>query len=154
MQCFMCSHRHRGCPHLVGLQPDFTQLGLHTVKTAITSYTPPVPLGTYRGRFSIVWADKGKRGYPRCEEFPRLHGGNSGVCPRFTRITNAHTHTHTHTHTHSHTQSCVSLFVFNTCQGISFLVQQSNLLCIFDMTAIQNISCVAVFFHRSVQNFI
>ena len=110
----MCSHRHRGCPHLVGLQPDFTQLGLHTVKTAITSYTPPVPLGTYRGRFSIVWADKGKRCYPRCEEFPRLHGGNSGVCPRFTRITNAHTHTHTSIHTHhdhTHKKEIIQLLI-------------------------------------------
>ena len=39
-------------------------------------------------------------------------------------------------------------------QGINFLVSHRNLLCIFDMTAIQNIFCVAVFFHRSVQNFI
>ena len=62
-------------------------------------------LGTYRGRFCIVWADKGKRGYPRCEEFPRLHGGNSGVCPRFTQITNTHTHTHIQTHTHTHTHT-------------------------------------------------
>ena len=38
-------------------------------------------------------------------------------------------------------------------QGIIFLVSHHN-LCIFDMTAIQNIFCVAVFFHRSVQNFI
>ena len=37
-------------------------------------------------------------------------------------------------------------------QGIIFLVHK--LLCIFDMTAIQDIFCVAVFFHRSVQNFI
>ena len=52
-------------------------------------------LGTYKGRFCIVWADTGKRGYPRCgEEFPRLHGVNSGVCPRFTRITSAHTNVH------------------------------------------------------------
>ena len=50
-------------------------------------------LGTYRGRFCIVCADKGKQGYLRCEEFPRLHGGNSGVCPWLTQITNAHTHT-------------------------------------------------------------
>ena len=81
-------------------------------------------LGTYRGRFCIVWADKGKRGYPRCEEFPRLHRENSGVCPWFTRITNAHTHTHmricaqmhssaplthkhTHTHTHKHTHTSI-----------------------------------------------
>ena len=39
-------------------------------------------------------------------------------------------------------------------QGIIFLVSHRNLLCIFDMTAIQNIFCVAVFFHRSVQNLI
>ena len=39
-------------------------------------------------------------------------------------------------------------------QGIIFLVSHSNLRCIFDMTAIQNIFCVAVLFHRSVQNFI
>ena len=39
-------------------------------------------------------------------------------------------------------------------QGIIFLVSHRNLLCIFDMTAIQNIFCVADFFHRSVQNLI
>ena len=39
-------------------------------------------------------------------------------------------------------------------QGIIFLVSHHNLLCIFYMTAIQNIFCVAVFFHRSVENFI
>ena len=38
-------------------------------------------------------------------------------------------------------------------QGIIFLVSHRNLLCIFYMTAIQNIFYVAVFFHRSVQNF-
>ena len=48
----------------------------------------------------IVCAIKGKQGYSQCEEFPQLHGGNSGVCPRFTQITHAHTHTHTHIHTH------------------------------------------------------
>ena len=105
MQCFMCSHRHRGCPHLVGLLPDSTQLGQHTVKTAIISYTP-VPQETYRGRFFASFAlIKGNGGYPRCEEFPRLHGGNCGMCPRFTQITNAHTHTHTHTHIHTDTHT-------------------------------------------------
>ena len=39
-------------------------------------------------------------------------------------------------------------------QGRIFLVSHRNLLCIFDMTVIQNILCVAVFFHRSVLNFI
>ena len=39
-------------------------------------------------------------------------------------------------------------------QGIIFLVSHCNLLCTFDMTAIPNIFCVAVSFHRSVQNFI
>ena len=39
-------------------------------------------------------------------------------------------------------------------QGIIFLVLHRNLLCMFDMTAIQNIFCVADFLHRSVQNFI
>ena len=68
-------------------------------------------LETYRGRFCIVCADKGKRGYPRCEEFPRLHGGNSGVCPRFTRITNAHIHTYTHTHAHTHAQTCARIYI-------------------------------------------
>ena len=97
----MCSHKHRGCPHLVGLLPDSTQLGQHTVKTAVTSYTAPVPYGCIEGVFCIVCADEGKRGYPRCEVFPRLHGGNSGVCPRFTQITNAHTHTHTSSQTWS-----------------------------------------------------
>ena len=48
-----------------------------------------------------------------------------------------HTHMDTHTHTHI----------------IIFLVSHHNLLCIFYMTAIQNIFCAAVFFHRSVQNF-
>ena len=44
--------------------------------------------------------------------------------------------------------------VHNMLQGIIFLVSHRNLLCIFYMTAIQNIFCVAVFFYRSVQNFI
>ena len=39
-------------------------------------------------------------------------------------------------------------------QGIIFLVSHRNLLCIFYMTAMQNIFCVAVFLHRSVHNFI
>ena len=39
-------------------------------------------------------------------------------------------------------------------QGIIFLVSHRNLLCIFNTIAIQNIFCVAVFFHRSVHNFI
>ena len=39
-------------------------------------------------------------------------------------------------------------------RGIIFLVSHRNLLCIFYMTAIQNVFCLAVFFHRSVQNFI
>ena len=33
-------------------------------------------------------------------------------------------------------------------QGIIFLVSHHNLLCIFYMTAIHNIFCVAVFFHK------
>ena len=45
-------------------------------------------------------------------------------------------------------------YLFHALQGIIFLVSHRNLLCIFYMTAIQNIFCVAVFFHRSVQNFI
>ena len=39
-------------------------------------------------------------------------------------------------------------------QGINFLVSHRNLLCIFYMTAIQVIFCVAVFLHRSVQNLV
>ena len=39
-------------------------------------------------------------------------------------------------------------------QGIIFLVSHRTLLCIFYMTAIQNIYCVAVFSHRSVHKFI
>ena len=77
----MCSYRHRGCPHLVGLLPDSTQLGQHTVKMAITSYTPPV--------------DGDIHGVRR----------NSCVYPRFTQITHTHTHLHTDTHTHLHTHT-------------------------------------------------
>ena len=36
-------------------------------------------LGRIEGVFCIVCADKGKRGYPRCEEFPQLHRGYSDV---------------------------------------------------------------------------
>ena len=39
-------------------------------------------------------------------------------------------------------------------QGIIFLVSHHNLLCIFYMTSIQDIFCVAVFLHRSVQNLV
>ena len=39
-------------------------------------------------------------------------------------------------------------------QGIIFLVSHCNLLCIFYMTAIQDMFCVPVFLHRSVQNLV
>ena len=40
-------------------------------------------------------------------------------------------------------------------QGIIYLVSHHNLLCIFYMTAIQDIICgLAVFLHRSVQNLV
>ena len=41
---------------------------------------------------------------------------------------------------------------WTTTQGIIYLVSHHNLLCIFFMTAIQDIFCIAVFLHRSVQN--
>ena len=46
---------------------------------------------------------------------------------------------------------CLSLCISgNKFPGIA---SHRNLLCIFYMTAIQNLFCAAVFFHRSVQNF-
>ena len=39
-------------------------------------------------------------------------------------------------------------------QGIIFLVSHRNLLCISYMIAIQDVFCVAVFLHRSVQNLV
>ena len=48
-----------------------------------------------------------------------------------------------------------SISIFKSAvQGIIYLVSHSNLLCIFYMTAIQDIFCVAVFLHRSVQNLV
>ena len=64
-------------------------------------------LGTYRARvFCIVCADKGKRGYPRCEEFPQ----NSPVTRRiFWCVSPIHTNykrTYTHTHTRAQCPAC------------------------------------------------
>ena len=158
----MCLHQHRDCPHLVGLLPDPTQLGQHTVKTAITSYTPLVPYGRIEGVFASFVLLKGNRDIPGVRSFPGYTEEILVCVPDSHKL---HTHTHTfvippkqgHTNTGKHMENVIySIHVYgmkllNGCM-VTITTQMHTHTHTHTHTHICNPSQMGTYKHRDVHS--